>query len=158
MSGAKAAGEFSQFTAESKCGPASQLSDDLNIMPGNPVSQARAGRLHSRLFGGKAGRQPLSGVQLGNAVADLIRSEDPSQKTLAKALPSRLDPGDLSDINSRAYNHLRHSKVPQPLSLYGCRGGIFARDNSGQCEYNVPAVFEKRCTAVLHPSTPACTT
>ena len=113
-SGAKLGGELSQLSAQPKARAASRLANHFNIMPRHPVSQACTCRFHSRLLGGKAGGQPLSGIHLGGTVADLFRSEDPGQKTLSKAFDRSPDPRDFGDINSCAYNHLRESKVPQP--------------------------------------------
>src|SRR5258708_298430 len=78
----------------------------FHILPGHSVAQTGADRFHASLFSGKSGGQTLSRIRLGQTVSGLLRSKDPLQKTVSKAIHSSLDPGHLSDVNSCAYNHL----------------------------------------------------
>lgn len=100
-------GKLSRFTGKAKLRSAARLAYHFQVVPCNPVPQARTYSLHSRLFGGKTSRQALGGIHLGSAVSDLFRSKDTGQKAVAKALHSSPDPAYLNHINSCAYNHLR---------------------------------------------------
>lgn len=77
----------------------------LHIPPGNPAPQAGSNGLHARLFGGKTGSQPLCGIRLPRAVADLSRGKDPSEKAISIAIQRPLDAWNLRDVNSSSDDH-----------------------------------------------------
>src|SRR5262245_58140694 len=105
--------EFSCLAAEFQIGTSAGVPYHLNVLPCNPVAQARTDGLHACLLGSKAGGQPLGGVRLAQAVASLFRGKNTLEKAFPKALHRSLDPVYLSDVNPCAYNHLRRSaKVP----------------------------------------------
>jgi len=103
---AQSRGELCRFAMELQNWTLAGQPNDLNVVPGNAMAQAGANGLHSGFFGGKAGRQALSGVGLAHTVPDLRGSEHPTQKTVAKALQGGLNPVYLTDVNSSPYNHL----------------------------------------------------
>ena len=102
----KPRGELSRLATEANPRTAPGMANDFNILPGNPMAKTGSNGLHSGLLGGKPSRQTFSEVELGKAVFDLCRGENPGQKTVSKALHGGLDPGHFGDVNSCPYNHL----------------------------------------------------
>jgi hypothetical protein len=156
---AEAFGKLGGPAAKAQGGALAGEADDLNIVPSNAVAQTGADGFETGFFGGKAGGKALSGVGLAQAVAGLLRGENAAKKTLAKTLHRGLDPGDFSDVNSCAYNHLWcPAKVPYRWCRYSKVTLISQETTQDFQGYNVPALFRKRCTAALHHLQPACTT
>jgi hypothetical protein len=108
----KTSGKLGQFPAQAKSWSASGLANNLQVAPADAVPPSYTYSFHSRLFGSETGGQTLSSIRPGSTVADLFWSEDAGKEAPPKAFHGSLDPGDLGDVNSCAYNHLAPIKVP----------------------------------------------
>jgi cold shock protein len=146
-----------RFAGEADRGALAGEADDLDIVPGDAVAQAGADGFEASLLGGKAGGQTFSCVRLAQTVVQLLRGENPGKKTLPKALHGGLDAVNFSDVNSCAYNHLARSAKAAHAWLQDSKVTPISRKTTQDFQgYNVPALFQKRCTAVLHHLQPAC--
>ncbi len=87
------------------------LAPDLDVLPAELRADARAERLGHRLLGREPHRQKRRGRLVRQAIADLVRMQNPAQEPLAKLLMRRLDARHFDNVDAKAKNHRERLKA-----------------------------------------------
>src|SRR5436190_6694143 len=82
------------------------LPPHFHVVPAQLSADPGAKSLGNRLFGGKSRREEGCGNTVRQAIADLVRVQNPIEKPVAKPFVRGADAFDFDDIDAQAEDHL----------------------------------------------------